>query len=799
MRLIIPLFLLIVSQCSAQQAISVDASQDRRAINPGVYGINFYWSPVADAASRAAAADVRATVRRWGGNNTSRYNWKLDVQNIDADWFFEVLPGNLAHPENLPDGSSFNQMMDQVRTTGGTMVSTMPILGWTPKARSRMCSYAVSKYGPQCKTDPYWSDCGNGQKADCKTSIVNDPHDANVESDTGFGRDWVKYLITRYGPAAQGGVAYWSLDNEPIWWSGTHQDIHPAAQEYDETLAKGLLYARAIKDADPGAMVTGPVSAGWESMYFSLKDCNAGWNSRGVNGGADWQYWNNPVDRKAHSGLGFVPWYLTQFKTASDQAGVRLLDVLDLHAYIAPGNLSFSSRGNAATEKLRLTSTRVFWDPNYVASWLPNLDDVTSKDYGKPVAPMLVPRMRKWVADYFPGLQTAITEYNWGAAESITGALAQADILGIFGREGLDIGTLWGPTKPTDPLAFAFRMYRNYDGIGGNFGETSVRAVSPDPDTVSVFAAQRSDSSVTVMLLNKTTADQAVTLSLAGIAAAGQAQLWRYSEANLKQIVRMEDVAVDEAGGISITLPAYSLNLLVVAQDPQTITTPAPAIQSVSDSASGQQAAIAPGQEVVVAGVNLGSGDGSTGGLRILFDGVAAPVWSAGGGSARVTVPYFGATKTTTHVVAEYLGVRSDAVVVNVAATAPGLFTVDGSGAGQAVAINMDDGTANSADAPVAAGSAVVLIGTGEGVTDPPGVDGRPATDVIPRPVAQCSAKIGGIAAVVDGCRAVANQAPGRFQLRAFVDAAVTPGSAVPVVVTVGGVSSQAGVTIAVK
>jgi len=52
--------------------------------------------------------------------------------------------------------------------------------------------------------------------------------------------------------------------------------------------------------------------------------------------------------------------------------------------------------------------------------------------------------------------------------------LAQADVLGIFGREGLDLATLWGPPVTTDPGAFAFRMYRNYDGAGAHFGDYSV-------------------------------------------------------------------------------------------------------------------------------------------------------------------------------------------------------------------------------------------------------------------------------------------------------------------------------------
>ena len=505
-------------------------------------------------------------------------------------------------------------------------------------------------------------------------------------------------------------------------------------------------------------------------MYFSLNDCNAGWSSRGVNGGADWQYWNNPVDRKSHDGKAFVPWYLEQFRKYEEQNGTRLLDVLDLHAYIDPGGLSFSKRGDAKMEKLRLTSTRVFWDPNYVASWLPDVDDLTSPTYGKPVAPALVPRMKKWVADYYPGTQTALTEYNWGAAESVTGALAQADILGIFGREGLDIGTLWGPTAPTDPLAFAFKMFRNYDGIGGTFGETSIQASSPDPDTLSVFAAERSDRALTVLLINKTTASQVASLNLGG-----GAQVWSYSEANLKSIVHLDDVTLDSG----ITVPAYSLTMVVIPADPSMTK---PVVESVIDSASRQAGRIAPGQEVVIRGSQFGA---DAGGTRFLFDGVAAAIVALSDTEATVSVPYFGATKATTHLQVEVQGVRSDAVELNVAATAPALFTADGTGSGQALATGD--------------GSSIVLLGTGEGRTDPGGVDGRPATTIIPRPLAKCEATIGGLPAVVEDCSAVPGMPPGRFQMRVRADPAVAAGDAVAVTVTIGGVSSQANVTIAVR
>ena len=128
-------------------ALSIDVNANQHAISPDIYGINFYWnvgSP-ANPALSAAASSIRPTLRRWGGNNTSTYNWKLDVQNIDSDWFYEVLPDATIDASKLPSGSSFNAYADQARNTGGRILATVPILGWLPYARQEMCSFNQSK------------------------------------------------------------------------------------------------------------------------------------------------------------------------------------------------------------------------------------------------------------------------------------------------------------------------------------------------------------------------------------------------------------------------------------------------------------------------------------------------------------------------------------------------------------------------------------------------------------------------------------------------------------------------------
>jgi uncharacterized protein (TIGR03437 family) len=189
----------------------------------------------------------------------------------------------------------------------------------------------------------------------------------------------------------------------------------------------------------------------------------------------------------------------------------------------------------------------------------------------------------------------------------------------------------------------------------------------------------------------------------------------------------------------------------------------------------------------------------SVGGVRILLDGIPAPIVYVSATQCAAVIPYFGATKAITHVQVEYQGVRSDPFEIAVAATAPGLFTADSSGKGQGSVTNEDGVTRNSPSAPARPGSVVILWATGEGLTDPPGVDGRLAVDVLPKPVAPVSVDIGGLAATVEYAGAAPGNMPGLFQINARMSADVQPGDHVPVHVKVGAATSQDGVTLAVR
>ncbi|MCP4538691.1 MAG: DUF11 domain-containing protein [Chloroflexi bacterium] len=510
---------------SAGPALSVDVAAARHSISPYIYGMNFTGEDLAD--------ELGLPVRRWGGNSTTRYNWQIDVHNTGLDWYFE----------NVPDTPGrIDAIVEQNLRTGTESILTMPLIGWTPKRRLEShpydCGFKVSVYGTQDNVDPWDTDCGSGEQGGVEIT-GNDPSDTSIPITTTFVTSWINHLTDEYGTAAEGGVMFYNLDNEPMLWNSTHRDVHPEPADYDEMRDRTYDYGAVVKATDPTAQTLGPVVWGWCAYLYSAADgCSPG------------------PDRASHGNMDFTPWYLQQMAAYEQANGVRILDYLDLHYYPQANGVALSSAGNAQAQALRLRSTRSLWDPTYQdESWISD----TTND---PI--QFIPRMKQWIADNYPGTKTAITEYNWGALDHINGALAQADVLGIFGREGLDLATLWGPPDTDEPAAYAFRLYLNYDGLGSTFGETSIQASSTDQEQLAIYAAQRdSDAALTLIAINKTGESLTSTLSLANFAFAPTAQVFRYSPANLSAIVQEADQPVS-TGEFTTTYPANSITLFVV-------------------------------------------------------------------------------------------------------------------------------------------------------------------------------------------------------------------------------------------
>jgi hypothetical protein len=507
--------------------IQVNANLNRRAINPSIYGTAY--------ATTAQLLDLNAPLNRQGGNNTTRYNWQQNADNRANDWYFQSIP--FANQS----GEVGDTFIQNSQLGGAFPMLTVPIIDWIAKVgpnREKLASFSIAKYGAQTGNDAQWfPDAGNGIRTNGQFVTGNDKTDANVPNSVAFQQNWIQHLISRWGTSQGSGLRYYILDNEHSIWFSTHRDVQPTGPTMDEVYARMRDYGAMIKNNDPGAQILGPEEWGWSGFLYSGYDQ---WYAPSHN-------WTYP-DRTAHGNMDYMPWLLQQFKNYETQNGRRLLDVFTLHYY--PQGGEFSSDVSSAMQLRRNRSTRSLWDPNYTdESWI-----------NAPVR--LVPRMKDWVAQYYPNTKIGLTEYNWGAENHINGATTQADIYGILGREGMDMAARWTTPETATATFKAMKMYRNYDGQNRGFGETSVAATVPNPDEVSAFAAVRaSDGALTVMVVNKIGSAAATTLNLANFTNTGTAQIWQLTAAN--QITRLADVSVAN-NTITVSLPPQSVTLLVV-------------------------------------------------------------------------------------------------------------------------------------------------------------------------------------------------------------------------------------------
>lgn len=240
---------------------------------------------------------------------------------------------------------------------------------------------------------------------------------------------------------------------------------------------------------------------------------------------------------------------------------------------------------------------------------------------------------------------------------------------------------------------------------------------------------------------------------------------------------------------------------------------PCIALNGIVNGASFLPGPLAPGEIVSIFGDGLGPVeakvftlvgdriDASLAGTRVLFEGNPAPVIATSNGQVNVIVPYSVAGKQQVLVEVDFQGQRTQGVTVPIAALSPAVFSLDRSGQGQGAVLNQDF-SVNGAGNPAAKGSVIQIFATGEGQTNPAGIDGRLAPNSVnelPSPKVGVAVIIGGIPAIVQYAGAAPGLVAGLIQVNAFVPASVASGNVVPVLVYFGDNSSPAGVTVAIE
>src|ERR1700690_1713815 len=328
--------------------LTVDAAGNPHPINPDVYGIANYNLDA------GFAKEIQVPNIRWGGDGTTRYNWQVDSSNSGFDWYF--MGGN-GETTATPSASADLMINTYKTASNAKTLPAIPIIPWVNKSAAWSCSFPFSFYGAQQSTNPYvhpnGDNCGNSIATNGTQLIDNNIYANHIDNTTSLQQQWVQHLVSTFGTAANGGVKFYQLDNEPYGWSNTHGDVMPNGATYPTITQLGQQYAATVKQADSTALVLGPSD-------FTL----GGWIG----------------NTSQQGGLFAGQYYLQQMAAYDKTHGQRILDYFDEHYYF-----------DTSTPAAQLASTRTLWDSTYNGgTW------VEQYDFKGPM--QLIPRFRGWIS-----------------------------------------------------------------------------------------------------------------------------------------------------------------------------------------------------------------------------------------------------------------------------------------------------------------------------------------------------------------------------------------------------------------
>ena len=540
---------LIVRSSSSDATIMTVNAAATFPISRYIYGANF----VDDVAVYGnATLPPQITLNRLGGNRLSAYNWENNYSNAGADYEFQN--DRFLHPLSTVPGEAVKARAGLSFARGQAFLATIPMLGYVA-ADACGCNVGISDAGRAARLATHFK-VSRAFKGSALSASPNTA-DAFVAQD-----EFVHWFESTFPGRSTHPTApvFFSLDNEPDIWHSTHTEIQsylndnaatPRFQTYDGLIDTSIAYARAVKSVLPNALVFGPAVATYAGI---------------TTGG------RYPLPDPVHGTRNFFDVYLSRMRAAEATHGRRLLDVLDLHwypaAYTSGGEITndFATQ-DSLTIETRMQAPRSLWDPSYdEGSWVSGVT-------GGPIR--LIPRLREQIAANYPGTKLAITEYYYGRAGDISGGIAQADLLGIFGREGVFAAALWPQANVFAPpfggdgarawaYAFAaFRMFLDYDGAGARFGDLGLDARTNDVPGSSVYASRDATGRVVLVVINKGRVPRAAEITVTGATGLARAQVYTLTSAAARP-VRQGDLLVTGGTRVSYTMPALSVSTLVL-------------------------------------------------------------------------------------------------------------------------------------------------------------------------------------------------------------------------------------------
>jgi fibronectin type 3 domain-containing protein len=520
---------------TANVTITINPAQNK-PISPFIYGINFY--------SAVTGAPPQLTFDRAGGNRWTAYNWETNASNAGSDYLYEN--DDFLSSSSVP-AEAVRSFIAADQSSGLASLMTVQLQGLV----------AGDENGPVSVANP--PDLTRfKQVVDQKSTVSSVPFTLNPPTSDGnvFMDEFVWALDQKFSGMGIFGAnpahpTFVSLDNEPELWNSTHLEVQgPNPVTSDDYIAKTITMTEALKNQFPDMVLFGPVHYGFQGIYNWQGELSA------TPSGSNW----------------FPDKYLTALSTASASYGKPLVDVYDFHWYAeeydANGTRSIDMTGTTLTDaqvQLIVQSPRNLWDPTFTDST--NSNPWVYQELGNTPINILG-RLQAKINAEFPGMKISLTEYENGGWNHIAGTIAQADNLGIFGSQGVFAANFWPPNGTYSYALAGFRAFRDFDGAGANFGDTSLQTSSSNVQNVVVYASMDSTtpSRYVFVAINRSTTMQVTAIN--GQSLSGTANLYQMTAASAQGQNPVQPVSIGttpvSGSSLTITLPALSVTTIEV-------------------------------------------------------------------------------------------------------------------------------------------------------------------------------------------------------------------------------------------
>jgi mannan endo-1,4-beta-mannosidase len=486
-----------------------------------------------------------------GGNRWTAYNWTTNASNAGNDYISNsdnflsasTIPGYAVYPTinaNIAAGQATLFTVPMQGLVSADEAGPVPTTNAPDLARFQVVvdQKSTVSSAPFTTTPP--------------VVVVSGEDTGNVYSDE-FA--WAMNQLSTTKAIFSGTTAtpaFVDLDNEPELWSSTHLEVQgPTLITPAAYIAKTLTMTEALKTQFPNMIIFGPSHYGFLGVY-NFQGGVTGTTPTGEN-------W-------------FPDEYFQALSTASATFGKPLVDVYDFHWYpedYDAGSTRVTSLTAAtlsdADMQLIVQAPRNLWDPTFTDPGNSN-PWVNSVLGGAPIE--FLPRLQAKINAEFPSIKLSISEYETGGFNNIAGTVAQADQLGVYASNGLFAAMLWPPSGTYDYELAGFRAYRNFDGAGSNFGDTSVSTISSNPGSVMVYVSTDSTTPGRVVLVAINRANTSQVAAITGLSLSGTANLYQMTATTAAGQSPVTPVSIGtmavSGSSLTLTLPAYSVTTIDV-------------------------------------------------------------------------------------------------------------------------------------------------------------------------------------------------------------------------------------------